>query len=178
MLFRSPISVDPILRRLHDDRIGHAVLRVQPEGRRGLDAAGEVVQHAGREVTLGQPHLAREGAVDVDIQGRCVERLLDARIGDARHLADALQQLVGIGAVGLQIVADHLHIDRRRQAEVQDLGDDVGRQEGEGRAGEQPRQPLTQRVDVAVGRMVVRLQRNQDIARRWRRWCRSCRMPC
>jgi hypothetical protein len=55
-----PHGIDAILRQLHDDRIGHAVLRVQPERRRGLDAAGKVIEHAGREVTFRQPHLARE----------------------------------------------------------------------------------------------------------------------
>ena len=47
--------------------------------------------------------------------------------------------------------ADDLDVDRRRQAEVEDLAGDVGRQEGEGRAGIEARQLLAQRVDVADG---------------------------
>ena len=41
-------AVDPVLRRLDDDRIGHPVVRVEPEGRRRLAAAGERRQQAGR----------------------------------------------------------------------------------------------------------------------------------
>ena len=54
--------------------------------------------------------------------------------------ADALEQIGGIGVVGLLVVADDLHVDRRRQAEIEDLRDDVGGQEREGRAGKFLRQ--------------------------------------
>ena len=50
-------SIDPVLWHLHDDRIGHPVLRVQPERGRGLYAAGEAVEHAGGDIALGQADL-------------------------------------------------------------------------------------------------------------------------
>ena len=129
--------VDPVLRRLDDDRVGHAVLRIEPEGRIRLQAAGEVDLHVRRHVLLGQADLAGERAVDVHVQRRVVEDLLDARVGDSRHLFD----LDGRSSprrrlVFLALVADDLHVDGRRQAEIEDLADDVGRQEGEGGAGE------------------------------------------
>ena len=62
------------------------------------------------------------------------------------HLADALQQIGGIGVIGLLVAADDLHVDRRRQAEIQDLRDDVGGQEGEGGARKFLRQHGAQRA--------------------------------
>jgi hypothetical protein len=47
-------SVDLVLRRLHHDRIGHAVVGIEPEGRRDLEAAGQVDDQAVGHVALGQ----------------------------------------------------------------------------------------------------------------------------
>ena len=62
-----------------------------------------------------------------------------------------------------EIVADDLHVDRRGHAEIQDLADHVGRQEGEGGARELPRQLLAHGLDVVRRRRVVRLQADQDV---------------
>ena len=145
-------AVDAVLGHLRDDRIGHAVLGIQPEVRVDLAAAGQGDQQAVGDVALREAHLAGEGAIDVDVDLRVVEHLLDAQVRDAGHRADALQELGGVGVVGLLIVADHLQVDRRRQAEIQDLRDDVGRQEREGGARELLRQDGAQLLDVAVGR--------------------------
>ena len=51
---------------------------------------------------LGEPDHAAQLAVDVDIELRIVERLLDARIGHARNMPNLAQQLLGEGAVGLR----------------------------------------------------------------------------
>ena len=156
--------VDLVLRRLHHDGIGHAVVGIEPVGRRDLRAAREIDDQAVGDVALGQPDILRAGAVDIDVEGRIVRRLLDARVGDAGNAADLAEQLVGIGEVGLEIGAADLHVDRRRRAEVQDLADDVGRQEREAHAGEQPRQLLAQRPHVFGGRPVAFLQLDLDVA--------------
>ncbi len=135
-------GVLPVLRGLGDDRIGHAVLRVEPERRRRLDAAGKRVLQVLRHVALAHPDQLGAGAVDVDIERRRVEGLLDARVRDAGHPLDFGQNHVGVGAVGLDVRADNLHVDRRREAEVKDLGDDVGGQEREVRSGKLARQVL------------------------------------
>ena len=50
------------------------------------------------------------------------------------------------------------------QAEVQDLADDVGRQEREGGAGELAREPFAQGLDVGVGAgHCVVIERDQDV---------------
>ena len=70
----------------------------------------------------------------------------------------------GIGVVGLLVVADDLQVDRRRQAEIEDLRNDVGRQERERRAGELLRQYGSQFLDILVGGGVIRLEADQGIA--------------
>ena len=71
---------------------------------------------------------------------------------------------VCVGAVGLDLRADDLHVDRRRQAEVENLGHDVGRQEGERRAGKLAWQLFAHRLHVArrLGLQAV-VQGDQDI---------------
>ena len=68
---------------------------------------------------------------------------------------DPGQQLVGVFAVRLHVVADDLQVDRRGRAEIQDLADHVGRQESEGGAGKLPRQLLAHRLDVVRRRRVA-----------------------
>ena len=121
--------VDLVLRRLHHDRIGHAVVGVEIIGRRDLRAAGQIDHEAVGDVALGQADILGTGAIDIDVEGRIVGRLLDARIGDAGNPADPAQQLVGIGEIRGQVGAADLQVDRRRRAEIQDLADDVGGQE-------------------------------------------------
>ena len=78
------------------------------------------------------------------LNSRIVGRLLQPHVGEARDRASCAR----ISSVGIGLVrrrgsgpATCTSIGRRR-AEVEDLADDVGRQEGEGRAGEQLRQAL------------------------------------
>ena len=85
-------------------------------------------------------------------------------IGQPRHLRQAGDEHPGIGLVPLHVWPGHLHVDGGGRAEVQDLADDVGGQEGEGRTGEVPGQLFAQRLDETGGRAVAFLQRDQDIA--------------
>ena len=118
-----------------DDRVGHAVCVVEPEIRLDLSAAGQRDEQAVRDVALTEPHLVCEGTVDRDIDLRIAVGLLDTRIGDPGHLANSFEELARVGVIGILVRSRHLQIDRRRQPEIEDLRDDVGRQEREGRAG-------------------------------------------
>ncbi len=88
------------------------------------------------DVALGDADVLRAGAVDIDVEAGTVERLLDARIRKAGHAPHAVRSIPArrrnspatFGPADLQV-------DRRRRAEVQDLADDVGRQERERHAG-------------------------------------------
>src|SRR5262249_45066037 len=81
---------------------------------------------------LGQTEQRRLGTVDVHIERRIVVGLLDARVNQARDSLHALEHFVGVLARRGRVESRHLHVHRRGQAEVEDLADDVRRQEREG----------------------------------------------
>ncbi len=69
-----------------------------------------------------------------------IEGLLDAQIGDAGNAAHLVHDAVGQVAVGVHVLADDLHVDGRRKAEIENLADDIVGQEIEVRAGKFARQ--------------------------------------
>ena len=101
-------------------------------------------------VAFRQPDDAGEFAIEIDLQRGVLEMLLDARIRNARDMADLRQQLVGEGAAGIEIGAGDLNVERRRRAEIEDLADDIRRKEGEGRARKSLRQLLAQSLHIVV----------------------------
>ena len=58
---------------------------------------------------------------------------------------------------------DDLNVDGRRQAEIQNLADDIGGEEIERDARKFARQPLAQLADVFVGGAMLRLQVDQNV---------------
>ena len=141
-VFEFAKRIDAILRRLDGNRIGHAVGRVQPVGRRRLRAARQRRLKAGSGIAFRQPDDAGEFAIEIDFQRGVLELLLDAGIRHARDGADLRQQLVGEGAAGVEVGAGDLNIEGRRRAKIEDLGDDIRRKEGESCARKSQRQPL------------------------------------
>ena len=147
-VFERRERVLPVLRGLGHDRIGHAVLRIEPERGRGLDAARKRVLQVLRDIALADPNQLGASPVDVDIERRRVEGLLDARVRDAGHVFDLGENRIRIVAVGFEVRSDDLHVDRRRQAKVENLRHDVGRQEREVRSRKLARQDFAHRLDV------------------------------
>ena len=95
---------------------------VEPEGRRGLEAAAQRVQQAARDVALGQPELRGHGPVDVDGSFGLVEDLREVHVDRARDLTHLLARSAGDAAVAPRADGAHdLHVDGRGQAEVEDL---------------------------------------------------------
>ena len=76
-----------------------------------------------------QSQQLRLGAVDIDIDLRIVVGLLDVQIDGARNRIQLLQKLVRQLLIAFDVGPDDLHVERRGQAEIQDLADDVRRQE-------------------------------------------------
>ena len=111
---------------MSDHAVINAVLRVEKEGRRSLEAAAEGHEQIRCEIPLGEAGFNALGAIRCDVQQRLIERLLNPQVDDAGNTAQTLQNLVGPFAVALDVRADHLKVDRSRQAEVQNLGDHVG----------------------------------------------------
>ena len=87
--------------------------------------------NARRGVALRQPHDAGQFPVEVDLERGILELFLDARVRDAGDMADFCEQLVSEGSAGAKIGAGDLNVDGRGRAEIEDLTDDVGRQERE-----------------------------------------------
>ncbi len=85
---------------------------------------------------------------------------MDVDVGDAGDLGHLPADLLGQGQVFLPQHADHLHVDRGGQAEVQDLAGDVGRLEIEDAVGEALRQLFPQPGDVVGGRSVFGFERD------------------
>src|SRR5262249_13255895 len=131
--------VDAILGRLHPDGVVHAILEVEPVVGRDLGNAREGHEQARGDVLLREPELLRAPPVDVDVDGRYVHDLLQADVDGAGDGAAATYQILRDPQVR-RIAADDLHVDGRRQAEVQDLPHDVGRLEEEHEIGK----PLAQ----------------------------------
>ena len=69
------------------------------------------------------------GAIHLNVQFRLVEGLLNPEVHDPWNKLQLVEQLVGEGAVCIQILTHDLHVDRGGQSEIENLADDVGRQE-------------------------------------------------
>jgi hypothetical protein len=89
--------------------------------------------------------------------------LLYAQVDEARHLAKLSQDPVRQLAVALDVRALELNVDRRRQAEVQDLGDDIRRHEVKRGPGERARQGLAQLPDIVGRGTVIGLESDQYV---------------
>ena len=118
--------VDQMLRRLRDDVVVDARLRIEPEVRLQQGRARQRREHARRDLLLRDSEFERLVAIDVDVEGRVVLRLRDPQIADPRNHLHAILQSQRDIVVGLQIVAVDLRVDRSRQAEIEHLADDVG----------------------------------------------------
>ena len=68
----------------------------------------------------------------------------------------SLQHVVGVATVSFEIVAGHLNVNGRGQAEVQDLAHDVGGQERKSHSRKLVRQTEAQVVNIFVGRAMFR----------------------
>ncbi len=88
-------GVDTVLRSLRRDGVAHAILGIEPVSRRGLETAAQRNQQVGRNVALREADQLRLGPVNIDVQMRFIERLLDAQISGSGNHFDSSQQFVG-----------------------------------------------------------------------------------
>ena len=61
---------------------------------------------------------------------------MDAQVHRAGHASELAQKIRREGVIGFDVRTGHLNVDGRRQTEVQNLADDVGREKVEGDARE------------------------------------------
>ena len=72
--------IHAVLRSLGRDGVAHAVLGIEPVGRRRLETAAERDQQVGGNIALREPDQLRLGPVHIDVQMGLIERLLDAQV--------------------------------------------------------------------------------------------------
>ena len=97
-----------------------------------------------------RPTCGGADAIDFDVEHGLIECLLHAQIRDAGYMAQLGEQDLRVARVLIALESDDLHVNRCRQPEVQDLADDVGRQECVGRLRIQSRQAFAQQLDVVI----------------------------
>ena len=101
-----------------------------------LEAAAERDIHVVGDPLLGQTDPGGAFAVDVDVELGSVGDLLAMDVDRAGNEAKLADNVLSDGTVLVAGSAANLHVDLGGGAEVEDLGDHVGRLEVEDRAGE------------------------------------------
>ena len=155
--------VDFVLRRLHRNVIRDSGLRIGPEIGRHLLGRTQADIDVGSDRAGIEAKLRGTAPVDLGVEGRRIDLLLQMRIDDAGNCGNALPELLCNRKV-CRINAHGSDIDLRRQSEVQDLRYDIGRLKIEHIFRECRRQHLTQFLDVIRRRLVAFLERHLDDA--------------
>ncbi len=98
-------------------------------------------------------YLRRPGSVNVNLKPGQVERFLNAQVNRAGDVFEFTHQPLGESPIGAQVLAHHLDIDGRREAEIQNLADHVRGQDVKRHARDIPRANLSRslRTYSAVG---------------------------
>ena len=137
---------------------------IGPEIGRDLLGGAETDVEIGRDAGRGEPELRRSRPIYRCEERRGVDLLLKMRVDDPRNRRHAPLQLLRHAQVGRPVVADGPHIDLRRQAEVENLGNDVGRLKVERHFRKGRGQDNAELADIVCGRRMTVFERHQDHA--------------
>ena len=116
-----------------------------------------------RHVFLGEANRLGASAVHVHRHTGIVERLLDARVGCAGNIADLIQHAFGESVISIHVGTNDLYVDGRREAEVENLGDNVHRQHVKGYTRILAGQHTAKALDIGRGGMMVFGQLHLDV---------------
>ena len=136
----------------------------------GLVAGAQGDEEVAGDIALGDAENGGQGAVHLDAQVGGLGHLLHVDIDHAGDGAELLADGRGDGEI-LGVIdgrAGDLDIDRSGEAEVEDLGDDVGRGEEEAEFGELPGKFPAEGAHVVGGGLVVLGEGDEDFAIRGR----------
>src|SRR6266571_1086768 len=162
------VSIHAILRLLHRDVVLHAILWIQPEGRRRLETGAERDEKVLRDVAGLHAHGLDARAVDFQEQRGVVKRLLHVHVHGARDVAELIGELFPDQIISALVHAGYFHVDGRGRAEIQNLRDDVRRLKEELHAREALRKFFAQIVDVRAGGLAAflpQLDKNLRVGR-------------
>jgi hypothetical protein len=156
--------IDPVLRRLDDQRIGNAGARISPEVGGDEAVATQGDEEIVRDIALHEPELHGAGAVDLDMECRRVHDLVQMDIGQAPDPCQPRLEILGNRIRGALVDTSDPHVDRCWQAEVEDLIHNIGRLEEERDARKLGGEFLPQALHVpAGGAMLLRIEGEQDL---------------
>src|SRR5579862_5833877 len=88
---------------------------------------------------------------------------MDAKVYGAGNGAELVEKIGGEDVVRIQVGAGDLNVDGRGKAEVQNLTDNIRRQEVEGNAWKFPRQLAAQFLHISTRGPVAGLESDQDV---------------
>ena len=125
----------PRLRHLHLHLEGDAGPGIRPVVRRDKPAGRRRGGERPSDLIDRDAELSRHLTVDVDLNGRIVERLAELQVAQRSDLREFVPNLRRERPTRGEVRAHHGDFDRRRRAEVHDPADDVAGLEGELRVG-------------------------------------------
>src|SRR6202023_2838403 len=111
---------------------------------------------------LRQADLLGTHAIHVKMQGGAGHQLLYVNIDSAQYMTQAIGDLFRDEVVLRVVLAGELHINGGGLAEIQDLADNVGGLEKELDSRKIPGQFLAEPVNVLLGGLMPRFQRNEN----------------
>ena len=155
--------VDFVFRRLHSQIIRNPGGRIGPEVGRNLLRRTQADIDVGGHSACIEAKLRGTGPIDLGVEGRRVDFLLQMRVDDAGYGGKPLLELSCNRKVVL-VIAYRPDVDLRRQPEIEDLRHHIGGLEIEHVLRERSRQHLAQFLDVLGGRLVAILERHLDDA--------------
>jgi len=151
-------------RALHDNLIIDAVDRVQPLVWIGLSGTGERDEHVTGDITLGEAELLGTIAIDVHLDRRVLDLLMDMGVHNTGNGDNLAEQMLGDSVVVFWITTDDLEVDGSGQAKIQNLVGHVSGREEEGFFGKFLSELLSQQAGVLQGAPFARRERNLDVA--------------
>src|SRR5205823_1779323 len=143
-----------VLWSLRGDEVSNTHFGVHPEVRSYLSARAQRDVEIIGDVELRQAEFSRPGAINIKMQIGTIQDLMDMGIDDARNPGDPTLDLFSESEViGTEPL--NLDIDRRRQAEIQDLTDNISWLKIETQTGKGFRQLLAHQCHIlANGTMI------------------------
>ena len=112
-------ALDLLLGVLNGQKVVRCPLRIDPVARRDHLVRGQRRDDVGDDFAFAEAQLRGARPVDIEPQSGIVEILRDVDVADAGQLTDSCRQRLRDLEIGFEIRAAHLHVDRRRQSQIQ-----------------------------------------------------------
>ena len=101
-----------------------------------------------------------------------VEGLLDSQVRRSGHVSDFLEQLIGPKPIAGQVIPHDLNVYRSGEPKIQNLRDNVGRQERKDHAGKLLGQAHPKLLNIIRSWMMLGSQGDEDVRIRGANWSR------